>query len=93
MREKPVTGTANGEAEQEAAHQHAAQVKEHLRAAGAAATEAVRGRTARAQTWARSRLGGLQGRVESDPFSASAWALGIGFVAGVLLASLMRGRH
>ncbi|HEY8510291.1 MAG TPA: hypothetical protein VIL32_18185 [Steroidobacteraceae bacterium] len=80
-------GSQNGEAPR---HPHAAEVKEHLRAARKAATEAVKGRTERAQGWARSQLGSLQGRVESDPYRASAWALGIGFVAGILLTSLLR---
>ena len=91
MNENSMSGT-NGEAIQEETKRRAQEVKERLRSAGTTATEAVRGRATRAQHWARSQWGDLQQRVESDPYTASAWALGIGFIAGVLLASLMRGR-
>jgi ElaB/YqjD/DUF883 family membrane-anchored ribosome-binding protein len=69
------------------------QVKEHLRAATDAAANAARNRAQQAQQWARSQWSGLQERVEAQPYQAAAWALGIGFVAGVLLTSLMRGRR
>ena len=32
----------------------------------------------------------LQERVEAEPYRATAWALGIGFVAGVLITALAR---
>jgi ElaB/YqjD/DUF883 family membrane-anchored ribosome-binding protein len=66
------------------------QVKEHLRAAKDAAASAARARAQQAQDWARSQLDELQARVEARPFAASAWALGVGFLAGVLITSLVR---
>ena len=67
-------------------------MKEHLRAAKDAAGEALRGATREAQTWGRTRFADLQDRIEADPYRATAWALGIGFVAGVLLTALARRR-
>lgn len=72
------------------ARSRAEEVKEHLRAAKNAATDAVRGRSSQARTWTRSQLSGLQERVEAEPYKATAWALGIGFLAGVLVAALTR---
>jgi ElaB/YqjD/DUF883 family membrane-anchored ribosome-binding protein len=66
------------------------QVKEHLRAARDAAAETVRGATSEARTWSRSRFSELQDRVEAEPYRAAAWALGIGFVAGILITALSR---
>jgi ElaB/YqjD/DUF883 family membrane-anchored ribosome-binding protein len=65
------------------------QVKEHLRAAKEAATHAARARAAQAQNWAKSQLEDLQASVEAQPYKASAWALGAGFLAGILLMSLV----
>lgn len=81
-------GIRNGES---AANETATQMKERLRSKAAAAGEAVRERAARAQGWARSQMDGLQSRVEAEPYRASAWALGIGFIAGILLTGLLRG--
>jgi ElaB/YqjD/DUF883 family membrane-anchored ribosome-binding protein len=66
------------------------QVKEHLRAAKEAAASAARARAHQAQDWARSQIDDLQHRVEAQPYRASAWALGAGFLAGILLMSLLR---
>jgi ElaB/YqjD/DUF883 family membrane-anchored ribosome-binding protein len=66
------------------------QVKEHLRAAKEAAASAARARAQQAQDWARSQIDDLQHRVEAQPYQASAWALGAGFLAGILLMSLLR---
>jgi ElaB/YqjD/DUF883 family membrane-anchored ribosome-binding protein len=66
------------------------QVKEHLRAAKDAAASAARARAQRARDWASSRVDELQQRVEAEPYRASAWALGVGFLAGILLMSLLR---
>jgi ElaB/YqjD/DUF883 family membrane-anchored ribosome-binding protein len=66
------------------------QVKEHLRAAKDAAASAARARAQQAQDWARSQINDLQQRVEAQPYRASAWALGAGFLAGILLMSLLR---
>ena len=46
-----------------------------------------------ARTWSRGRVAQLQDRVEADPYRAAAWALGIGFVAGILMTALARGRR
>jgi ElaB/YqjD/DUF883 family membrane-anchored ribosome-binding protein len=86
MYENSGVGTQNGESIQE----NAAQAKERLRAKAAAAGESLRERADQARGWARSQMDGLQSRVEAQPYRASAWALGIGVVAGVLLASLLR---
>jgi ElaB/YqjD/DUF883 family membrane-anchored ribosome-binding protein len=66
------------------------QVKEHLRAARDAAAHAARLRAQQARDWASSQVDDLQQRIESQPYKASAWALGAGFLAGILLMSLMR---
>lgn len=89
MNENPMGGTHNGESAKEAV----TQAKERLRAKAAAAGEAVREGAEQARGWARSQFDGLQRRVEAKPYQASAWALGIGLVAGVLLAGLIRGRR
>ena len=66
------------------------QVKEHLRAAKDAAATAARARAQQAQDWARSQLSDIQARVQAEPYKATAWALGAGFLAGILLMSLLR---
>jgi ElaB/YqjD/DUF883 family membrane-anchored ribosome-binding protein len=68
-------------------------VKEHLRAARDAAAETVRGASDQARSWSRSRFTQLQNRVEAEPYRAAAWALGIGFVAGILITALTRSRR
>ena len=77
------TGTSNTRA-------RADEAKEHLRAAKDAAADAVRGSAAQARDWGRAQYAGLQERVEAEPYKAAAWALGIGFVAGVLITALAR---
>ena len=67
------------------------QVKEHLRAAKDAAASAARARAPQARDWASSQLDARQQRVEARPYAASAWALGVGFLAGVLVMGLVRG--
>jgi ElaB/YqjD/DUF883 family membrane-anchored ribosome-binding protein len=89
MNENPTGGIHNGESAKEAA----TQAKERLRAKAAAAGEAVREGAEQARGWARSQLDGLQNRVEAQPFMTSALALGVGLVAGVLLAGLIRSRR
>jgi ElaB/YqjD/DUF883 family membrane-anchored ribosome-binding protein len=66
------------------------QVKEHLRAAKEAAGHAARAKAQQARNWASSQIDELQERVEAQPYKASAWALGAGFLAGILLMSLVR---
>jgi ElaB/YqjD/DUF883 family membrane-anchored ribosome-binding protein len=65
-------------------------VKEHLRAAKEAAGHAARAKAQQARNWASSQIDELQERVEAQPYKASAWALGAGFLAGILLMSLVR---
>lgn len=67
-------------------------VKDHLRAAGEAAAEAARARADQARDWAQDQWSSLQERVEAQPYRATAWALGIGVVAGFLLSGMLRGR-
>ena len=66
------------------------QVKDHLRAAKDAAASAARARAQQARDWASSRIDDLQESVEAQPYKASAWALGAGFLAGILVMSLIR---
>lgn len=98
----PPGGASNSEQFRAGTTAETHRVKEHLREAGTAATDALRSRayaagdTVRArahdaQDWARSQWSGLQGRVESRPGTAALWALGIGLAAGLLLSSLARG--
>jgi ElaB/YqjD/DUF883 family membrane-anchored ribosome-binding protein len=67
------------------------QVADRLRAAKESAAEGARARAQQAQDWARNQWSELQDRVEAEPYKASAWALGVGFLAGILLMSLLRG--
>jgi ElaB/YqjD/DUF883 family membrane-anchored ribosome-binding protein len=84
-------GSGNGGQYGAQARQHNAEVKEHLRAAKDAASTMARERAHQAQGWAQSQWTNLQDRVEAEPYRATAWALGIGFVAGILLTVLARG--
>ena len=59
----------------------------------ARATSAARDRADQAQRWAKSRWSDIQQTVESQPYQSTAWALGIGFAAGLLLMGLLRGRR
>jgi ElaB/YqjD/DUF883 family membrane-anchored ribosome-binding protein len=67
------------------------QVREHLRAAKDAAASAARARAQQARDWANSQIGSLQEQVEAQPYKASAIALGVGFLAGILVMGLVRG--
>jgi ElaB/YqjD/DUF883 family membrane-anchored ribosome-binding protein len=86
-----LTGGRNGEQYGAQARQHNAEVKEHLRAARDAASTMARERAHQAQGWAQSRWTTLQDRVEAEPYRATAWALGIGFVAGIILTAIASG--
>jgi ElaB/YqjD/DUF883 family membrane-anchored ribosome-binding protein len=88
MYENSGSGASNGHGAGAAAN--AEQAKEHLRAAKGAAADAIRDATHEARTWSRSRFTDLQQRIEAEPYRAAAWALGIGFVAGVLISALAR---
>jgi len=59
----------------------------------ARATSAARERADQAQRWAKSRWSDLQRSVEAQPYQSSAWALGIGFAAGLLVMGLLLGRR
>ncbi|MGA7539942.1 MAG: hypothetical protein WBW93_14375 [Steroidobacteraceae bacterium] len=59
----------------------------------ARASSAARDRADQAQRWARSRWSDVQQSVEAQPYQSSAWALGIGFAAGLLVMGLLRGRR
>jgi ElaB/YqjD/DUF883 family membrane-anchored ribosome-binding protein len=87
MQETSTSGIHNGESTRESV----TGAKDRLRAKAAATGEAVRDRAEHAREWARSRMEGLQSRVEARPYRATAWALGIGLVAGVVLTTLVRG--
>jgi len=69
------------------------EVKDHLKAAGEAAAQAARARAGQAREWANDQWSSLQERVQAQPYRATAWALGIGVVAGFLVATLFRGHH
>jgi ElaB/YqjD/DUF883 family membrane-anchored ribosome-binding protein len=90
MNENSTIGGNGEQAKARSAQSGAEQVKEHLRAAKDAAADAVRGTTQQAKGWTRARVGELQERVEAEPYRATAWALGIGFIAGVLITVLAR---
>ena len=59
----------------------------------ARAASAARDRADQAQRWAKSRWSDLQRSVEAQPYQSSAWALGIGFAAGLLVMGLLLGRR
>jgi len=59
----------------------------------ARASGAARDRADQAQRWAKSRWSDLQRSVEAQPYQSSAWALGIGFAAGLLVMGLLLGRR
>jgi ElaB/YqjD/DUF883 family membrane-anchored ribosome-binding protein len=86
MQETSTSGVHNGESVRESI----AATQDRLRAKAAAAGDAVRDQAGHAKEWARSRLDGLQSRVEARPYRATAWALGVGLVAGVVLTTLVR---
>ncbi|MDE2449819.1 MAG: hypothetical protein KGO22_12655 [Gammaproteobacteria bacterium] len=53
----------------------------------------ARERADQAQRWAKSRWNDLQQTVEAQPYQSTAWALGIGFAAGLLVMGLLLGRR
>lgn len=77
-----------------AANETSSRTANSARDRAARAARAARERADDAQQWARSRWGDLQRNVESQPYQTSAWALGIGFAAGMLVMGLLlRGRR
>jgi ElaB/YqjD/DUF883 family membrane-anchored ribosome-binding protein len=89
--------TSNGEkAAAEATRQAERQAERLADAASdtaARASSAARDRAEQAQQWAKSRWSDLQNTVESAPYQSSAWALGIGFAAGLILMGLVMRRR
>ena len=47
-------------------------------------------RARQAREWARSHWSDLKDGVERRPYSATAWALGVGFITGIVLTTLVR---
>jgi ElaB/YqjD/DUF883 family membrane-anchored ribosome-binding protein len=90
MNENTGSGTGKNGEGMAGARGRTEEMKEHLRAAKDAATDAARGATAQARTWTQAQYADLQERVEAEPYKAAAWALGIGFIAGVLITALAR---
>ena len=87
------TSTNNGESAAADARRQAEQVAEAASDTAAKATGAARERADQAQRWAKSRWSDLQNSVETQPYQSTAWALGIGFAAGLLLMGLLRSRR
>lgn len=90
---------AAGEAADAAGRMAGAASDTASRAAGAAretasrAASSARERADEARQWARLRWSDLQHSVEAQPYQSSAWALGIGFVVGMLVMGMLRGRR
>lgn len=93
----PSFTSTNGESTANEAARQAERTAERLTDtasdAAARASSAARERAEQAQRWARSRWSDLQQTVEAQPYQSSAWALGIGFAAGLLVMGLLRGRR
>ena len=85
--------TTNGEKAAAEAARQAERLADAASDTAARAASGARDRADQAQRWARSRWSELQHSVESQPYQSTAWALGIGFVAGLLLMGLMRVRR
>jgi ElaB/YqjD/DUF883 family membrane-anchored ribosome-binding protein len=80
------------------------EVAERLRAAAESATtshglerhyhpgsrRAAAHRARQAREWARTHWSDLKDGVERRPYSATAWALGVGFLTGIVLTTLVR---
>lgn len=90
----PSFTTTNGEKAAAEAAREAERLAETASDTAAKATSTARERADQAQRWAKSRWSDLQHSVESQPYQSSAWALGIGFAAGLLVMGLLlRGRR
>jgi ElaB/YqjD/DUF883 family membrane-anchored ribosome-binding protein len=85
--------TSNGERVADEAARQGERLADTASDTAARATNAARDRADQAQRWAKSRWSDIQQTVESQPYQSTAWALGIGFAAGLLLMGLMRGRR
>lgn len=89
----PSFTATNGENVANEATRQAERLADAASDAAARTSGAARDRAEQAQRWARSRWSDLQHSVESQPYQSTAWALGIGFAAGLLLMGLLRGRR
>ncbi len=85
--------TANGERVATEATRQAERLADAASDTAEKATGTARERADQAQRWAKSRWSDLQRSVEAQPYQSSAWALGIGFAAGLLVMGLLRGRR
>ncbi len=89
----PSFTTTNGEKAAAEAARQAERLADAASDTAAKATSGARDRADQAQRWAKSRWSDLQHTVESQPYQSTAWALGIGFAAGLLLMGLMLQRR
>ena len=86
--------TTNGDKAAAEAARQAERLADAATDTAAKTTSGARERAEQAQRWAKSRWSDLQNSVESQPYQSTAWALGIGFAAGLILMGLvMRGRR
>lgn len=86
--------TANGDKAAAEAARKAERLADAASDTADRAASGARERADQAQRWAKSRWSDLQNSVESQPYQSTAWALGIGFAAGLILMGLvMRGRR
>jgi ElaB/YqjD/DUF883 family membrane-anchored ribosome-binding protein len=88
----PSYTSTNGERVADEATRQAERLADTASDTAARATNAARERADQAQRWAKSRWSDIQNTVETQPYQSTAWALGIGFAAGLLVMGLLRGR-
>jgi len=90
----PSSTAPNGDKAAAEAARQAERLADAAADTAAKAASGARERADQAQRWAKSRWSDLQQSVESQPYQSTAWALGIGFAAGlILMGLLMRGRR
>jgi ElaB/YqjD/DUF883 family membrane-anchored ribosome-binding protein len=90
----PSSTASNGDKAAAEAARKAERLADAAADTAAKAASGARERADQAQRWAKSRWSDLQHSVESQPYQSTAWALGIGFAAGLILMGLvMRGRR
>ena len=90
----PSSTASNGDKAAAEAARQAERLADAAADTAAKAASGARERADQAQRWAKSRWSDLQQSVESQPYQSTAWALGIGFAAGLILMGLvMRGRR
>lgn len=89
----PSFTSTNGESAAAEARRQAEHMADTASDTAAKASSAARERADQAQRWAKSRWNDIQNSVETQPYQSTAWALGIGFAAGLLLMGLLRARR